>query len=59
MRILKIYSGIQTDDKKVVDCIKAKTDLWNKISQTLIKPHENICFKELGTHEQIPMPVYQ
>lgn len=45
MRILKIYSGIQPTDESIIACIKAKTVAWNKISDLLIKPYENICFK--------------
>jgi hypothetical protein len=32
MRILKIYSGIQPVDEKIINSIKAKTIVWNKIS---------------------------
>ncbi len=54
MRILKIYSGIQTTEEGIINAIKAKTDVWNKVSSCLIKPYETICFKELGTYENIP-----
>lgn len=32
MRILKIYSGIQPTDERIISAIKAKTSTWNKIS---------------------------
>lgn len=32
MRILKIYSGIQPTDEKIITAIKSKTNIWNKIS---------------------------
>jgi hypothetical protein len=32
MRILKIYSGIQPTDEKIIAAIKSKTNMWNKIS---------------------------
>lgn len=59
MRILKIYSGIQPTDERIIAAIKAKTHTWNKISEILIKPYEAICFKELGSYENVPNPVYQ
>lgn len=54
MRILKIYSGIQTTEESIITAIKAKTEAWNKTASCLIKPYETICFKELGTYENIP-----
>lgn len=45
MRILKIYSGIQTTDESIINAIKAKTEVWNRISTNLIKPYEAISFK--------------
>ena len=39
MRILKIYSGIQPTDEAIIAAIKAKTNIWNKISELLIKPY--------------------
>ena len=59
MRILKIYSGIQPTDERIIAAIKAKTHTWNKISELLIKPYEAICFKELGSYENVPAAVYQ
>lgn len=59
MRILKIYSGIQPTDEKIIAAIKAKTSTWNKISELLIKPYENICFKELGSYDNVPTPITQ
>lgn len=50
MRILKIYSGIQTEDQAIVQAIRAKSDLWGKISKYLIMPYENIYEKKLGTY---------
>lgn len=59
MRILKIYSGIQPTDDKIIAAIKSKTAIWNKISDILIKPYEAICFKELGSYDNIPNPTFQ
>ena len=59
MRILKIYSGIQTEDQAIIQAIKSKSELWNKISKHLIIPFENIYEKKLSTYEQVPEPVYQ
>lgn len=39
MRILKIYSGIQPTDEQIILAIKSKTQIWNKISELLIKPY--------------------
>lgn len=57
MRILKIYSGIQTTDEEIVSAIKSKGEIWNKISKNLIKPYETICYKDLGSYQDIPEPV--
>lgn len=59
MRILKIYSGIQTEDQGIIQAIRSKSELWTKISKHLIVPFENIYEKKLGTYEQVPEPVYQ
>lgn len=59
MRILKIYSGINTQDQEIVKAIRSKSDLWSKISKHLIIPYENIYEKKLGTYEQVPEPIYQ
>lgn len=59
MRILKIYSGIQPTDERIIAAIKAKTHTWNKISELLIKPYEAICFKELGSYDNVPAPAFQ
>ena len=56
MRILKIYSGIQTSEADIVEIIKTKSDLWNKIVKYLITPYENINEKKLGTYENVPEP---
>lgn len=39
MRILKIYSGIETKDEEIVAAIRSKSELWNKISKNLILPY--------------------
>lgn len=54
MRILKIYSGINTLDQEIVQAIRAKSELWTKISKYLIVPYENVYEKKLGTYENIP-----
>lgn len=59
MRILKIYSGIQTLDEDIVAAIKAKTEMWNKITKVLIVPYENIYEKKLGTYENVTEPIQQ
>jgi hypothetical protein len=59
MRILKIYSGIQTLDEDIVAAIKAKTEMWNKITKVLIVPYENIYEKKLGTYENVTEPIHQ
>lgn len=59
MRILKIYSGIQPTDERIIAAIKAKTHTWNRISELLIKPYEAICFKELGSYDNVPAPAFQ
>jgi hypothetical protein len=59
MRILRIYSGIQPTDEQIIAAIKAKTAIWNKISELLIKPYEAIYYKDLGSYENVPTPVTQ
>ena len=39
MRILKIYSGIETKDEDIVNAIRSKSELWNKVSKSLIIPY--------------------
>ena len=59
MRILKIYSGIQTEDQAIIQAIRSKSELWNKISKHLIMPFESIYEKKLGTYEQVPEAIFQ
>lgn len=59
MRILRIYSGIKPTEDSIIDAIKAKTNIWNKVSEFLIKPYEGISFKELGSYENVPTPIIQ
>lgn len=59
MRILKIYSGIQNVEESIVEVIKTKSDLWNKIAKHLMNPYESINEKKLGTYEDVPEPKYQ
>ncbi len=54
MKIMKIYSGIQTTDDDIINSIKSKSDIWNKISRLILKPYEAIAMKELSTYENIP-----
>lgn len=59
MRILRIYSGIKPTEDSIIDAIKAKTSIWNKVSELLIKPYESISFKELGSYDNVPTPLTQ
>jgi|LakMenEpi03Aug12_release.lakeMendotaPanAssembly.Ray.scaffolds.fasta_scaffold3018767_2 hypothetical protein len=54
MKIMKIYSGIQTTDDDIINSIKNKSDIWNKISRLILKPYEAISMKELSTYDNIP-----
>lgn len=54
MKIMKIYSGIQTTDEEIVNAIKSRSEIWNKISRFILKPYETTNFKELGKYENIP-----
>lgn len=53
MKIMKIYSGIQTTDDDIINSIKSKSDIWNKISRLILKPYEATSMKELSTYENI------
>ncbi len=39
MKIMKIYSGIQTTDEDIINAIKNKSEIWNKISRLILKPY--------------------
>ena len=39
MKIMKIYSGIQTTDEEIVNAIKSRSEIWNKISRLVLKPY--------------------
>ena len=58
---LRLYWKMQqlTTDEAIIAAIKAKTVTWNKISDLLIKPYEAVCFKEIGTYDNIPPPPTQ
>lgn len=51
MRIIKIYSSIQTTDEKIIRVIRENSDLWAKVTKEVIKLHEDISFKALGTYD--------
>ncbi len=51
---MKIYSGIQTTDDDIINAIKNKSEIWNKVSRLILKPYEAISNKELSSYENIP-----
>lgn len=51
MRIIKIYSSIQTTDEQIIRVIRENSDLWAKVTKEVIKLHEEISFKALGTYD--------
>lgn len=53
MKIVKVYSKIQTDDQEINNAIIQRSDLWEKFSTTLMKPYDAISFKDLGAYEGI------
>lgn len=59
IRILKIYSGIQTTQESIVEVIKTKSELWNKIIKHLINPYEALNEKKLGSYDNVPTPQLQ
>ena len=56
IKIIKIYSTIQTTDNEIRNAISEKKETWNKIHKYLIKPYENIVKEELGTLNNVPIP---
>jgi hypothetical protein len=53
MKIVKVYSKIQTNDEEVNGAIMQRATLWDKFSNSLMRPYEALCFKDLGTYEGI------
>jgi hypothetical protein len=39
MKIMKIYSGIQTTDEDIINSIKNRSEVWNRISRLILKPY--------------------
>lgn len=57
MKIIKIYSGIQTLDQEIREAITAKKLTWNKLNKVLMRPYEILSKEELGTLANIPAPL--
>jgi hypothetical protein len=45
MRIIKIYSNIQTTNENIIHAIRDNSELWGKVAKDIIKPYEDICSK--------------
>lgn len=54
MRIVKIYSKIQTNDDEINKSIMARSALWEQFSAFVLQPFEALCFKDLGTYDAVP-----
>lgn len=54
MRIIKIYSKIQTNDEEVNKSIQDRSAIWEDFSNNILKPYEALCFKDLGSYESLP-----
>lgn len=54
MKIVKVYSKIQTNDEEINEAIMKRAVLWDKFSANLMRPYEAICFKQLGSYEGLP-----
>lgn len=54
MKIIKVYSKIQTNDEEINSAIIQRATLWEKFSSLLMRPYEAICFKDLGSYEGLP-----
>ena len=51
MRIIKIYSKIQTSDEEINTSIVKRSQMWEKFSNHILKPYESMSMKDLGTYE--------
>lgn len=54
MRIIKIYSKIQTNDEEINKSIMARSAIWEQFSSFILQPYETLCFKDLGSYEAPP-----
>jgi hypothetical protein len=54
MRIIKIYSKIQTNDEEINKSIVARSGIWEQFSAFILQPFEALCFKDLGSYENLP-----
>lgn len=54
MKIVKIYSSIETRNEKIKSAITAKSTFWNELSRKILKPYEQCWKDELGTLENVP-----
>lgn len=50
MRIIKIYSNIQTTNDNIIHSIRDNSELWGRVAKEIIKPYEEICSKDLGSY---------
>jgi hypothetical protein len=59
MKIIKIYSSIQTINENIIQTIKNYKLLWTKVAIDIIKPYDECCLKDLGSYqiEVIQVPV--
>lgn len=55
MRIIKIYSSIQTINESIIQTIKNYTELWKEVANNVMKPYDESCSKDLGSY-QIELP---
>ena len=53
MRIIKIYSKIQTNDDEINKSIQERSALWENFSTYILQPYEALCFKDLGVYEHV------
>lgn len=51
MRIIKIYSKIQTNDEEINKSIVDSASIWQSFSTFILQPFEALCFKDLGSYD--------
>lgn len=54
MKIVRVYSKIQTNDEEINSAIMQRATLWEKFSSLFMRPYEAINFKDLGSYEGLP-----
>lgn len=50
MKIIFVYSKISTSDEEINQSIMSKTQLWDKFSNSILRPYDALMKQELGSY---------